>query len=576
MFLLLSWVGFATLASIPLTVAQSTYPVVGVKSGINIETGETPARRNINDLHMEAGPEWDLLIGALSAMQAANETDPLSYFQIMGIHGQPHMAWSGGGPQDGGSGGYCPHNEVLFGTWHRGYLSLYEQVLVAQAQRIADGYPQSVRREYQEAADRLRVPYWDWAADPNVPPATIPSTVTIRRPVNGTLAAIPVRNPLAGYTYPESAQNGEFGRFSGFGSTKRCTQEGTSYPDSANEAMSQQGLRERVYTSLIRAQNWTEISSTAGGPNSIEGPHGNVHVHAACGNDFLWVETSGFDPLFMLHHCNVDRLLAYWQALNYDHASMEFEYQTHGLFAAPRGTTVTEKTPLAPFDGPDGPLDSEDFISSQGWGYTYEPLRFWDQEPSQLKTAVTRTINELYGPVRQAETTGARGGILSRIGVRAKRDVYRPWQEQEQPTTETEYFAMVEVERSELDLPAVVNLFVRGHHAGTVALLGMPVEGISYDEIPLQRIISPAGLADLDADDLLCALTEDLQIKIMKPDGTSIPLENVPSLKVDVESVDVVLPSSMDELPLFGKPHSRRVQLKVLGLEIGLDVKFPF
>lgn len=29
-------------------------------------------------------PIRDLFVGALSAMQAANETDPLSYFQIMG------------------------------------------------------------------------------------------------------------------------------------------------------------------------------------------------------------------------------------------------------------------------------------------------------------------------------------------------------------------------------------------------------------------------------------------------------------------------------------------------------------
>lgn len=108
-----------------------------------------------------------------------------------------------------------------------------------------------MRRQYKEAADRLRAPYWDWAADSNVPPATVPSSITIRRPVNGSLAAVPVRNPLASYTYPESAQNGKFGRFIGFGSIQRCTQEDRSYPDSANEAMSRQRLRERVVSPLI-------------------------------------------------------------------------------------------------------------------------------------------------------------------------------------------------------------------------------------------------------------------------------------------------------------------------------------
>lgn len=205
---------------------------------------------------------------------------------------------------------------------------------------------------------------------------------------------------------------------------------------------------------------------------------------------------------------------------------MEFEYLTRGLFAMPRGTTVTETTPLAPFDGPDGPLDSEDFVSSQGWGYTYEPLRFWDQDPSQMKKAVARTINELYGPATRAENnrsdrgsgngSGRSGGILSRIGFKGRREVFKTWQELEQPTKGTEYFAMVKVERSELDLPAVVDLYFRGHPAGTVALLGMPTEGVSYDEIPLQEVIALAGLADLDADDLFRVLTEDLQIQITK------------------------------------------------------------
>jgi hypothetical protein len=39
--------------------AQSTpIPVVGVKPGINVKTGQRPARQNINQLYSLAGPEW--------------------------------------------------------------------------------------------------------------------------------------------------------------------------------------------------------------------------------------------------------------------------------------------------------------------------------------------------------------------------------------------------------------------------------------------------------------------------------------------------------------------------------------
>ncbi|RBQ65817.1 hypothetical protein VDGD_21687 [Verticillium dahliae] len=80
--LLPSFTALCALATIPWVDARTDYPVVGVKSGINPLTRETPARRNISALYEEAGPQWDLYVDALKAMQRTNETDPLSYFQI--------------------------------------------------------------------------------------------------------------------------------------------------------------------------------------------------------------------------------------------------------------------------------------------------------------------------------------------------------------------------------------------------------------------------------------------------------------------------------------------------------------
>ena len=33
------------------------------------------------------------------------------------------------------------------------------------------------------------------------------------------------------------------------------------------------------------------------GGNSLEGPHGTIHIYAACGQDFYYLSTSAFDPL---------------------------------------------------------------------------------------------------------------------------------------------------------------------------------------------------------------------------------------------------------------------------------------
>lgn len=54
-----SFTALCALASIPLAAAQrEPYPITGTWSGVNSRTGETPARRNINDLYQEAGPQW--------------------------------------------------------------------------------------------------------------------------------------------------------------------------------------------------------------------------------------------------------------------------------------------------------------------------------------------------------------------------------------------------------------------------------------------------------------------------------------------------------------------------------------
>jgi len=62
-------------------------------------------------------------------MQKTSEDDYQSFFQVGGIHGLPYTAWDGalstkGG--DRGPGGYCTHGSVLFPTWHRPYVALYE------------------------------------------------------------------------------------------------------------------------------------------------------------------------------------------------------------------------------------------------------------------------------------------------------------------------------------------------------------------------------------------------------------------------------------------------------------------
>jgi len=79
-----------------------------------------------------------MLTTFLEVMQKERQTHPLSFFQIGGIHGLPYKPWNGiKGAEDRTWGGYCTHGSVLFPTWHRPYVLLYE---VSTPYLDLDGY----------------------------------------------------------------------------------------------------------------------------------------------------------------------------------------------------------------------------------------------------------------------------------------------------------------------------------------------------------------------------------------------------------------------------------------------------
>lgn len=101
--------------------------------------------------------------------------------------------------------GYCPHVSNMFGPWHRPYLALFEQILHDRAVEVAKEYPAGDSRDRAMAtADKVRLPYWDWAMNPpNSEEGCMPSS--LRRPMatvtfpNGTTGNI--ANPLYRYDF---------------------------------------------------------------------------------------------------------------------------------------------------------------------------------------------------------------------------------------------------------------------------------------------------------------------------------------------------------------------------------------
>lgn len=131
-------------------------------------------------------------------------------------------------------------------------LIISQQVLVSHARRIAKTYPQRYRQQYVQAAERLRSPYWDWAADSNVPPASASPKLQVNFPNGESLQRRQVDNPLYTYRIPRQVLDGQLGPFDTANrpQTLRCPAP-QNYPATANDLLSQRPYKQWVVSNRV-------------------------------------------------------------------------------------------------------------------------------------------------------------------------------------------------------------------------------------------------------------------------------------------------------------------------------------
>ncbi|KAK6503303.1 hypothetical protein TWF481_008330 [Arthrobotrys musiformis] len=288
---------------------QSQGPARYVSSGIN--WNGIRQRRNWNDFARDADL-LNLFLCGLEAMQAKDQNNAESYFRIAGIHGAPYRSWNGQGGVNANTG-YCPHASILFPTWHRPYLATIEQILGRTMRDLANRYPAgSVRTRYQQAANRFRLPYWDWASNAQLP-ALLGSqaTVTVQKPQG----FVTIPNPMVSYAFhPFSSSFFPFTPFNRWTRTLRQPDtNGNSRPAVVNQqlAANQVSLRNRVFNLLSYQRQFNIFSNKAwnggndGNQDSVESIHDLIHGLVGGEGHMAVVDTSAMDPIFWLHHCNV-------------------------------------------------------------------------------------------------------------------------------------------------------------------------------------------------------------------------------------------------------------------------------
>lgn len=176
--------------------------------------------------------------------------------------GRPGMAGQGAieakSPDEVSTWCRCVHGETAFLTWHRMYVFYFERVLQAAAKDPS-----------------LRVPYWDFARTRQLP--------AIVREI----------------TYDDSGQTRLNPLFSGLRRAALNTETGRLVATVVD------------VTPAFRAHDFEAFSMAL-----EDQPHGNVHCAvgaAGCGTGLMGhPATAAQDPVFWLHHINIDRLFDCW------------------------------------------------------------------------------------------------------------------------------------------------------------------------------------------------------------------------------------------------------------------------
>jgi tyrosinase len=212
--------------------------------------GVAVTRRSVRGMSA-SDPDLAAMSRAVAAMKALPQSDARNWIRFADIHRN-----------------FCPHGNWYFLPWHRAYILSFERIV----------------RELSGKRD-FALPYWNWTADRQFPAAF----------AAGDRNSNPLNHPRPGAANLRLADDMVGGQvmsrimaspdFEAFGSTR---------PRGQDSAASQWQRRLGSKTEL-------EFN-----------PHDGVHQ--AIGGNMSQVDLSARDPIFFLHHANIDRLWTTWNA----------------------------------------------------------------------------------------------------------------------------------------------------------------------------------------------------------------------------------------------------------------------
>ncbi|KAL8771913.1 MAG: hypothetical protein Q9209_002851 [Squamulea sp. 1 TL-2023] len=558
-------------------------------TGAPVINGNIPQRLEIRQLRNN-NAQWNLYLLALNRFQQMDQSDTRSYYQLSGIHGRPFTAWDGVPLVQ--NMGYCSHTSNLFATWHRPYVAAFEQVLYGIVQEVANSIENDTSGEYRNAASTFRHPYWDWAAPstdgtPILPAPVSGSAYIMLNLPNGSLT---INNPLYQYKFTISDLSAfPDSPFNAWPQTLRYPSTKTATATSQNSLVSQQiqqsqNTYAQRFMNLLQAYprfaNFSNSAWTPGqlGYDSLESLHNQIHGLIGNGGHMAIIDYAGFDPAFWLHHAQIDRLFAIWQALHSDNY-VEASKEPIGSATIPQGVQTDVNTPLRPFHSD----TSGTFWTSAGvanvekLGYSYPEIQGKSQ--SEVKAAV----NALYAAssgvtITRRDNVEAHNSKLAPL-IAAGLSSDAPFEAVPDPPATgnyTEWLTNIRVAKDALEQTFFIHIFlgdfnpdpkvwsIEPNLVGTHSIITPYVmkrdplhNTVVTGQIPLTRALradSQKGLLNM-TDEVKTKeyLTRNLHWRITTMDDKDVPRDQVPDLKISVVAANVEAAKADDKFPVWGE-----------------------
>jgi tyrosinase len=415
-------------------------------------------------------PITDAYSRAVLVMQSRSDDELTSWAHQAAIHSSTDGDWRV----------QCQHQSYFFLPWHRIYLYWFEAIVRAALDEVDE--------VEQDVKDNWALPYWNYGR-------------------GGRFASLP--QAFLDPKLPDGTDNGLFTV-----QRKRSINSGQPLPDFAIHA--QQALAEGFFDQPQFTGGFggavTGLNHFAEDPNAQAGaleitPHGVVHNEV--GGFMRSFETAGLDPVFWMHHANIDRLWKVWLSQDGRENPSDSNWSDEE-FSFPNVSGTMEGKNV------------ESALETTDLGYTYE-----DESLPEGRLRGRQAVTTEQPPDHPPELVGASDEHVELSGERAA--VSFPLAEAQGPAarskgSERVYLNIEGVEGKEnpgvtygvyLNLPDGDDSKPDAHHVGNIPFFGIEKAGDVDQDHPGLRYA-------FDVTDVVAGLRES---DAWKPDEVSVTFE---------------------------------------------------